>query len=90
MIFYQNTICTGYVRKSAPTTSAANVKGELPKPALGHITDDPQPRGNKLKINAGGTDEMRMRHCGDGGWVGAASLSGQLVEGAEDLSAGET
>lgn len=90
MIFYQNTICTGNACKSAPSTSAAPVKGEPPKLSLGHITDDPQPRGNKLKINAGGTDEMRMRHgVKKGGGGGAAALSGQRVEGANTQAQGK-
>lgn len=89
MIFYQNTICTENACKSAPSTSAAPVKGEPPKLSLGHITDDPQPRGNKLKINAGGTDEMRMRHGVEKGEGGPATLSGQRVEGANTQAQGK-
>lgn len=61
VIFYQKTICTRNTYKSAPSTPAAPLK-ETPKLYVDQISDDAQARGNKLKINAGGTDEMRTRH----------------------------
>lgn len=61
VIFDQNTICTRNTYKSAPSAPAAPLK-ETPKLYVDQISDDAQAKGNKLKINAGGTDEMRMRH----------------------------
>lgn len=64
-----------------PLHSSSPSERNPPKLYVDQISDDAQAKGNKLKINAGGTDEMRRRHQEERwSWRGAATVSGQTVK----------